>query len=115
MFLWIFLNSCPLNLLLIWSRLAQIIIVKRLIQGRDNVTRVRVAPKSFYQGRSTKVKTKAIITVQFSLSVFPRWLQQQQYDIERERERDFFIYQVTRKAKKKKKNWHSAKPYFSRS
>ena len=36
-FLWIFLNSCPLNLLLVWSHQGEIIIVKRLIQGRNNV------------------------------------------------------------------------------
>ena len=46
MFLWISSNSCPLNLLLVRSHQAEIIIVKRLIQGRNNVTRVRVEPKS---------------------------------------------------------------------
>ena len=51
MFLWISLNSCPLNLLLVRSHQAEIIIVKRLIQGRNNVTRVRVEPRSFDQGR----------------------------------------------------------------
>ena len=51
MFLWIFSNSCPLNLLLFRSHQAEIIIVKRLIQGRNNVTRVRVEPRSFNQGR----------------------------------------------------------------
>ena len=50
MFLWISLNSCPLNLLLVRSHQAEIIIVKRLIQGRSNVTRVRVEPRSFDQG-----------------------------------------------------------------
>ena len=43
-------NSCPLNLLFIPSHQAKIIIVKRLIQGRNNVTRVRVEPISFNQG-----------------------------------------------------------------
>ena len=51
MFLWISSNSCPLNLLLVRSHQAKKIIVKRLIQGRNNVTRVRVEPKSFDQGR----------------------------------------------------------------
>ena len=51
MFLWISSNSCPLNLLLVRNHQAEIIIVKRLIQGRNNVTRVRVEPKPFDQGR----------------------------------------------------------------
>ena len=51
MFVWISSNSCPLNLLLVRSHQAEIIIVKRLIQGRNNVTRVRVEPRSFDQGR----------------------------------------------------------------
>ena len=42
MFLWISSNSCPLNLLLVRSHQAEIITVKRLVQGRNNVTRVRV-------------------------------------------------------------------------
>ena len=51
MLLWISSNFCPLNLLLVRSHQAEIIIVKRLIQGRNNVTRVRVEPRSFDQGR----------------------------------------------------------------
>ena len=51
LFLWISSNSCPLNLLLVRSHQAEIIIVKRLIQGRNNVTRVWVEPRSFDQGR----------------------------------------------------------------
>ena len=51
MFLWISSNSCPLNLLLVRSHQAEIIIVKRLIQGRNSVTRVRVEPRSIDQGR----------------------------------------------------------------
>ena len=51
MFLWLSSNSCPLNLLLVQSHQAEIIIVKRLIQGRNNVTRVRVEPRPFDQGR----------------------------------------------------------------
>ena len=51
MFLWISSNSCLLNLLLVGNHQAEIIIVKRLIQGRNNVTRVRVEPRLFDQGR----------------------------------------------------------------
>ena len=47
MFLWISSNSCPLNLLLVRSHQAEIIIVKRLIQGRNSVILVRVEPRSF--------------------------------------------------------------------
>ena len=42
MFLWISLNSCPLNSLLVQSHQAETIIVKRLIRRCNNVTRVRV-------------------------------------------------------------------------
>ena len=49
MFLWISSNSCPLNLLLIRNHQATIIIVKRLIQERDNVTRVGVVVKNLKQ------------------------------------------------------------------
>ena len=44
-------NSCPLNLLLVRSHQAEIIIVKRLIQAQNNVTRVQVEPRPFDQGR----------------------------------------------------------------
>ena len=44
MFLWISSNSCPMNLLLVRSHQTEVIIVKRLIQGRNNVTKVRVEP-----------------------------------------------------------------------
>ena len=48
----IFSNSCPLNLLLVRSHQAEIIIiVKRLIQGRNNVNRKRVEPGPFDQSR----------------------------------------------------------------
>ena len=50
MYLWISSNSYQLNLLLVRSHQAEIIIVKHLIQGRNNVTRVRVEPRSFDQG-----------------------------------------------------------------
>ena len=42
--LWISSNSCPLNLHLVRSHQAEIIIVKRLNQGRNNVTRFRLNP-----------------------------------------------------------------------
>ena len=51
MILWISSNSCPVNLLLVLSHQAEIIIVKRLIQRCNNVTRVRVEPRPFDQGR----------------------------------------------------------------
>ena len=51
MFLWISSNSCPLNLLLVRSHQAEITIVKRLIRGHNSMTRVRVEPRSFDQGR----------------------------------------------------------------
>ena len=51
MFLWLSSNSCPLNFLLVRSHQAEIINVKHLIQGRNNVTRVRVEPRPFDQGR----------------------------------------------------------------
>ena len=54
MFLRIFSNSCPLNLLLVRSHPAEIIIVKRLIQGRNNETRVRVEPRLCDQDRRKK-------------------------------------------------------------
>ena len=57
-FLWISSNSCPLNLPLVQSHQAEIIIVKRLIQGRNNVTRVRVEPD-----HSTRVVVKMTIFV----------------------------------------------------
>ena len=50
MFLWVSSNSCPLNLLLFWRHLPEIIIVKRLIQGRNNVTRVPVEPRLYDSG-----------------------------------------------------------------
>ena len=54
-FLWISSNSCPLNFLLVLSHQAEITIVKRLIQGRNNVTRVRVESRSCDQGRRKKM------------------------------------------------------------
>ena len=51
MFEWIFLNSCPLYLLLVRSHKTEIIIIKRLIQGRSNVARVRVESRLIDQGR----------------------------------------------------------------
>ena len=51
MFLWISSNFCPRNLLFVRSHQAEIIVVKRLIQGRNYVTWVRVEPRQFDQGR----------------------------------------------------------------
>ena len=51
MFLWVSSNFCPPDLLLVRSHQAEIIIVKRFIQGRNNVIRVRVEPRPFDQGR----------------------------------------------------------------
>ena len=51
MFLWNSSNSCPLNLLLVRSHQVEIIIAKRLIQERNNVTRVWVEPRSCNQDR----------------------------------------------------------------
>ena len=45
------MTSSQVNLLLVRSHQAEIIIVKRLIQGRNNVTRVRVEPRSCDRGR----------------------------------------------------------------
>ena len=52
LFLWISSNSCPLNSLFVRSHQAEIITLKRLIQERNNVTKVRVQPRSCDQGRS---------------------------------------------------------------
>ena len=51
MFQWISSNFWPLNLLLVGSHQADVIMGKRLIQGRYNMTRVRVEPKSCDQSR----------------------------------------------------------------
>ena len=45
-FLWISSYSCPLNLLLVWSHQAEVIVVKRLVRGRNSGTRMRVEPRS---------------------------------------------------------------------
>ena len=71
MFLWISSNSCPLTLLLVRSHQAERIIVKRLIQGRNNLTRVRVKLRSFDQGchknkaftLSATLPTECLVTV----------------------------------------------------
>ena len=51
MFLWISLNSCPLNLVLVQSHQAEKTVVKRLVQGRHNVIRIWVKPRSRDQNR----------------------------------------------------------------
>ena len=57
MFLWISSNSCPLNLLLVRSHQAEIIIVKRLIQGRNYVTGCGLNPD---HSISVDVKTTSL-------------------------------------------------------
>ena len=71
MFLWISSNSCPLNLLLVRSHQAGIIIVKHLIQGRNNVTRVRVEPRSFDQGHRKNDAFTHSATLPTNLSIWP--------------------------------------------
>ena len=46
---WFSSNFCPLNLLLVRSHQAEVIIVKPLIQERNNVTRVLIEPRSLDQ------------------------------------------------------------------
>ena len=58
MFLWISSNSCSLNLLLVRSHQAEMIVIKRLIQGRNNVTRVRVEPTLFDQDHRKNLQTQ---------------------------------------------------------
>ena len=55
MFLRNFLNSSPVNLLLVRNHRAEIFIVKRLIQGRNNKTSVQVEPRSFQARRQSSV------------------------------------------------------------
>ena len=63
MFLWISSNSFPMNLLLVRSHQAEIMIVIRLIQGRNNVTRVRVEPTSFDQGLRDLGSARTLLTL----------------------------------------------------
>ena len=51
MFLWISSKSSPLNLLLIRSHQARIIIVWRLVRERNNVARVQVEPRYCNESR----------------------------------------------------------------
>ena len=48
------MTSSHINLLLVQSHQAEVIIIKRLIQGRNNVTRVRVEPMIMRSGSSKK-------------------------------------------------------------
>ena len=66
MFLRISSSSCPLNLLLVRNHQAEIIIVKRLIQGHNNVTRVRVEHRSFDQGRRKNDALTNLATLLFA-------------------------------------------------
>ena len=69
MFLWISSNSCPLNLLLVQSHQAEIIIGKRLNQGRKNMTRMRVEPRPFDQGHRKNYAFTHSATLPTPLSV----------------------------------------------
>ena len=51
MFLWISSKSCPLNLFLARSHLAEIIVLKRLSQGHYNVTEGLIGSTTFRRGR----------------------------------------------------------------
>ena len=66
-FLRISSNSCLQNLLFIQSLPAEIIIVKRLIQGRKYVTRVWVEPRSCDQGRRKNDAFTLSVTLLFDL------------------------------------------------
>ena len=50
MLLWVSWNFCPLNLLLVRSHQVEVIILKRLTQARNNMTRTGVEPRSCDQG-----------------------------------------------------------------
>ena len=75
MFLWISSNFCPLNLLLVRSHQAGIIIVKRLIQGRNNVTRVQVEPRLFDQGRRKNDAFTHLATLPTMTAVVPIYVE----------------------------------------
>ena len=62
MSLWISSNSSSLNLLHVRSHQEEIIILKRLIHGRNNVTRVRVEPKSCDHDRHKKDVVTLLVT-----------------------------------------------------
>ena len=66
-------NCSPLNLVLVRSHQAKIIIVKRLLQGRSNVTRVRVEPRSWDQDHhksDTLTHLATLPTVAWCCNVF---------------------------------------------
>ena len=73
MFLWISSNSCPLNLLLVRSQIAEITIVKCLIQGRNNAIRMLIDSRSFDQDRRKNDAFTLSVTLSFTLptSFFP--------------------------------------------
>ena len=64
MLLWISLDSCPMNLLLVRSHQAEITIVKRLNQEHNNVTS-RVDPKLCDQGRCENFALSAALPTRF--------------------------------------------------
>ena len=66
-----FFEYCPINLQLILSRHAEIIvIVKRLIQGREDKTRVRVEPRSCDQGRKNDAFTFSVTQSNVKWGIF---------------------------------------------
>ena len=69
LFLGICSNSFPLNLLLVLSYQAYKIIIKRLIQGRNNVTRVRVEPRSCDRRLTQSCKSGRAFRVGFGLEI----------------------------------------------
>ena len=71
MFPWISSNCCPLNLLLVRNHHAEIIIVKRFIEGCNNVSRVRVEPESCDQGR----RNNNVFTHSATLPTMCVWIQ----------------------------------------
>ena len=75
MSLWIFSNSCPLKLLLVWRRKAEMIIVKRLIHERNYVTRVPVEPRLWDQGQIMPLPSRSRSRFVFALT--PSFLTQQ--------------------------------------
>ena len=65
MFLCVYSNSCPLNLLLVRSHHATIIIIKRLIQGCNNVTTALIEPRSCDQLVVTKTPLPVTLLYMF--------------------------------------------------
>ena len=69
MLAWIHSNSCPINFLLLQSHQAEIAIVKHLIQGPNNLTKVQVEPRSCDQNR----RRNDAFALQGTLSIWVRY------------------------------------------